>query len=165
MIILYTVTVKNEGEQEGNRDARDELASALARATLALGRAGRPTEALRLAAAGYAAVRRQRPAAARPLNAVMHRLARLPDTPIPTTQEYPMPDTILDVRSEAPARRHELIFDTFGALPAGDAFELVNDHDPKPLYYQLDAEQTGRFSWKYLEQGPQVWRVRIGRTA
>jgi uncharacterized protein (DUF2249 family) len=75
-----------------------------------------------------------------------------------------VPETILDVRSEAPAHRHELIFGTFVALPAGDTFELVNDHDPKPLYYQLEAEQTGRFSWEYLEQGPQTWRVRIGRT-
>lgn len=76
-----------------------------------------------------------------------------------------MSNTTLDVRSEAPTRRHELIFDTFAALAPDDAFELVNDHDPKPLYYQLEAEQTGRFSWEYLEQGPQVWRVRIGRTA
>ena len=60
---------------------------------------------------------------------------------------------------------HELIFDTFAALPAGDGFELVNDHDPKPLYYQLEAEQTGRFTWDYVEQGPEVWRVRIGRSA
>jgi len=75
-----------------------------------------------------------------------------------------MPDTVLDVRSAAPAHRHELIFDTFAALPAGEGFELVNDHDPKPLYYQLEAEQTGRFSWQYLEQGPEAWRVRIGRT-
>jgi uncharacterized protein (DUF2249 family) len=74
-----------------------------------------------------------------------------------------MPATTLDVRSEPPARRHELIFGTFAALPAGSAFELVNDHDPKPLRYQFEAEQAGRFSWEYLEQGPEVWRVRIGR--
>ena len=94
----------------------------------------------------------------------MHRLTRMPDVPIPTSEESSMPDTVLDVRSEAPARRHELIFDTFAALPSGAAFELVNDHDPKPLYYQLEAEQTGRFSWQYLEQGPEAWRVRIART-
>ena len=41
-------------------------------------------------------------------------------------------DHKLDVRSEPPARRHELIFGTFGALEARKAFELVNDHDPKP---------------------------------
>jgi uncharacterized protein (DUF2249 family) len=140
----------------------DELAAALAKAALALGRAGRPTEALRLAAAGYTAVRGARPAAARRLDVAMHRLARLPDVHI---EETAMPTQTLDVRTEPPARRHELIFDTFAGLTPGDGFELVNDHDPKPLYYQLEAEQTGRFSWEYLEQGPQVWRVQIGRTA
>ncbi|MDR7525880.1 MAG: DUF2249 domain-containing protein, partial [Armatimonadota bacterium] len=45
----------------------------------------------------------------------------------------------------------------------GEAFELVNDHDPKPLYYQFAAELPGQFTWQYLEQGPEVWRVRIGK--
>jgi uncharacterized protein (DUF2249 family) len=146
------------------RDAREDLAALLARATLALGRAGRPAEASRLAAAGYVAVRHDLPASARRLNGVMHALARLPHAPTPPDQETTMPDSTLDVRTEPPARRHELIFETFAALGEGDVFELVNDHDPKPLYYQLEAEQTGRFSWHYVEQGPQVWRVRIGRT-
>ncbi|OYD06695.1 hypothetical protein CHM34_15370 [Paludifilum halophilum] len=39
--------------------------------------------------------------------------------------------------------------------------ELVNDHDPKPLYYQFRAERTGSFEWEYLDQGPEVWRVAI----
>jgi uncharacterized protein (DUF2249 family) len=70
----------------------------------------------------------------------------------------------LDVRAEAPARRHELIFDTYGALAPGASFVLVNDHDPKPLYYQFAAEHAGEFAWEPLEQGPTTWRVRIGRT-
>lgn len=70
----------------------------------------------------------------------------------------------LDVRSEPPARRHELIFKTYADLAPGTAFVLVNDHDPKPLHYQFQAEHADRFSWDYLEQGPEVWRVRIGRT-
>lgn len=70
----------------------------------------------------------------------------------------------LDVRQEVPARRHELIFATYGALAAGEDFVLVNDHDPKPLYYQFAAEHAGQFTWDYLEQGPEVWKVRIGRT-
>ncbi|EWM19194.1 DUF2249 domain-containing protein [Kutzneria sp. 744] len=71
----------------------------------------------------------------------------------------------LDVRQEIPARRHERIFATYGALTAGDDFVLVNDHDPKPLYYQFAAEHTGRFTWGDLEQGPEVWKVHIGRVA
>ena len=70
----------------------------------------------------------------------------------------------VDVRTIVPRERHPLIFTTFDGLTAGDAFELVNDHDPKPLYYQFAAERHGQFSWDYLEQGPDTWRVRIGKT-
>lgn len=72
---------------------------------------------------------------------------------------------LLDVREVVPRERHTLIFDTFAALKPGDAFVLVNDHDPRPLYYQFEAEHTGQFSWEYLEQGPAVWRVKIARRA
>ena len=91
----------------------------------------------------------------------MHRLARMTD-PI---KEHTMPttDPQLDVRSEPPARRHELIFDTYDSLSPGEGFVLVNDHDPKPLYYQFEAEHSGQFGWQYLEEGPEVWRVRIRR--
>lgn len=71
----------------------------------------------------------------------------------------------LDVRPLVPMDRHHLIFDKCDHLPQGEAFVLVNDHDPKPLYYQLEAERHGQFSWDYLEKGPHVWRVRIGRRA
>ena len=72
-------------------------------------------------------------------------------------------DHLLDVRDEEPRRRHELILETFAALAVGDSYILVNDHDPKPLRYQFEAENAGEFSWEYLQQGPDVWRVRIGR--
>jgi uncharacterized protein (DUF2249 family) len=39
--------------------------------------------------------------------------------------------------------------------------ELLNDHDPKPLYYQFKAELPGQFSWDYAQSGPEVWRVSI----
>jgi uncharacterized protein (DUF2249 family) len=71
----------------------------------------------------------------------------------------------LDVRTLIPMERHRVIFEKCDVLPKGDAFVLVNDHDPKPLYYQLEAERQGQFSWDYLEMGPKVWRVRIGRRA
>jgi len=72
-------------------------------------------------------------------------------------------DPNLDVRAEPPARRHDLIFESYDALAPGTGFVLVNDHDPKPLRYQFEAEHTGQFTWDYLEEGPEVWRVRIGR--
>jgi uncharacterized protein (DUF2249 family) len=71
--------------------------------------------------------------------------------------------TTVDVRSIPPLYRHQLIFETFQALNPGESFALVNDHDPKPLYYQFQAERAGEFTWNYVEQGPAVWSVVIGK--
>ena len=68
---------------------------------------------------------------------------------------------VVDVRQTPPPQRHPLIFGTFESLAVGQSFELINDHDPKPLYYQFQAERTGQFEWQYLEQGPDTWRVEI----
>lgn len=68
-----------------------------------------------------------------------------------------------DVRALVPAQRHARIFQLVNELVAGKSFVLVNDHDPKPLYYQFSFEREGLFDWEYLEQGPEVWRVRISR--
>ena len=77
-----------------------------------------------------------------------------------TTTTTPSATTI-DVREIPPRDRHPLIFSTFAHLPAGGQIELVNDHDPKPLYYQFQAEHGGTFGWQYEAHGPDVWRVRI----
>ena len=71
--------------------------------------------------------------------------------------------TTIDVRHIIPRERHPLIFSTFDALAAGEALLLVNDHDPKPLFYQFNAEYPGIFEWTYEQQGPDVWQVRIDR--
>ncbi len=73
------------------------------------------------------------------------------------------PTTTLDVRDMAPRERHPTILSTFEALASGEALELINDHDPKPLRYQFEAELPETFTWDYLEQGPEAWRVRIGK--
>lgn len=69
----------------------------------------------------------------------------------------------VDVRSLVPVKRHEKIFQLVNELAPGASFILINDHDPKPLYYQLEAEYPHQFSWTYLEKGPDAWRVEIGR--
>lgn len=69
----------------------------------------------------------------------------------------------LDLRQIPPPQRHPLIFRTFEDLQTGQALELINDHDPFPLQNQFNFMKKGQFSWDYLEQGPQVWRVRIGK--
>ncbi len=73
--------------------------------------------------------------------------------------------TTIDVREIVPFERHPLIFGRFNALQPGEALQLVNDHDPRPLFNQFQAVTAGRFTWDYLESGPAVWRVRIGKLA
>lgn len=82
----------------------------------------------------------------------------------PATQTVQTGGPTIDVRQIPPAQRHPLIFQTFEGLQPGAALWLVNDHDPKPLYYQFSYERAGEFTWEYVEQGPTVWRVRIGKS-
>jgi uncharacterized protein (DUF2249 family) len=145
------------------RPALEALTAVLSDALRALAADGHAEEADRLAGRAYAALRREHPDQARRLNALMHQLTRISQTT--KEQTVPTTDPQLDVRTEPPARRHELIFDTYDKLAPGPGFVLVNDHDPKPLYYQLAAEHPDQFSWDYLEEGPEAWRVRIGRPA
>lgn len=60
-----------------------------------------------------------------------------------------------------PALKHPTIFRKFDEMKPGDSFMIINDHDPKPLYYQLLAERGNIFTWEYLEQGPETWKVHI----
>jgi uncharacterized protein (DUF2249 family) len=69
----------------------------------------------------------------------------------------------LDVREVEHAQRHPLIFRTYNALQPGQAFVLVVDHDPKPVLFELDFVQKGKFEYSYLEQGPEVWRVQMAK--
>jgi len=69
----------------------------------------------------------------------------------------------LDVRVIPPRDKHPAIFRAVDSLAAGAALVLVNDHDPLPLRYQLNAERPNAFDWSYEAEGPDVWRVRISR--
>jgi uncharacterized protein (DUF2249 family) len=60
-----------------------------------------------------------------------------------------------------PRERHPKIFGTWADLSHGESILPVNDHDPVPLYYQFACEHAGGFRWEYLEQGPDVFPVRI----
>src|SRR5579884_2208631 len=69
-----------------------------------------------------------------------------------------------DVRELAPAQRHSAILARFDSLSPGEGFVLVNDHDPRPLYYQLRAMRGEIFEWTYLASGPRVWEISIVKT-
>lgn len=76
-----------------------------------------------------------------------------------------MTETILNVTKIAPQNRHRQFFAAFDQLDVGDAIVLINDHDPRPLGYQLESERRNAFQWAYVEQGPEMWKVRVTKTA
>ena len=74
-------------------------------------------------------------------------------------------EKVLNVTLLEPRLKHPTIFSWFDELTPGTGFTLQNDHDPKPLYYQLEAEYPKQFGWTYVESGPTVWRVEIAKLA
>jgi regulator of cell morphogenesis and NO signaling len=72
-----------------------------------------------------------------------------------------MTEEKIDVTVLEPRMKHPTIFKKFDELSAGNSFVIFNDHDPKPLYYQLLGERGNIFSWEYLENGPENWQVKI----
>lgn len=78
-----------------------------------------------------------------------------------------MPETdqiaerVVTVAKIDPRYRHLIISQLFEHLAPGSSLQLVVDHDPKPLRFQLEARYGARCDWAYLEQGPDIWRVRL----
>ena len=75
----------------------------------------------------------------------------------------PTQSPVIDVRTLEPRERHVQIFGQFDALRAGEALQIVNDHDPVPLRHQLESRAPGQVQWAYLESGPAQWRVLISK--
>jgi len=69
--------------------------------------------------------------------------------------------SVIDVRTIAPYERHAQIFGRLDPLGAGEALQIVNDHDPVPLHMQLENRAPGQFQWAYMQSGPQLWQVEI----
>ncbi|HEU4763231.1 MAG TPA: DUF2249 domain-containing protein [Gemmatimonadales bacterium] len=68
----------------------------------------------------------------------------------------------LDVRPVAPRDRFERIMGAYEGLAGGEALELTVDHDPKCMYYTLRATRgDDAFTFDYLEDGPETWRVLV----
>ena len=67
----------------------------------------------------------------------------------------------LDLRQIMPFERHELIFQKWDALKPGETLRIINDHDPKPLHYQFEAEYKDQYEWEYEQNGPKDWMVKI----
>ena len=74
-------------------------------------------------------------------------------------------ERIIDVRDIAPRLRHQIIHQLVEHLAPDAALQLIADHPPKPLRYQFELWFGDRCKWLYLEEGPDLWRVRIAKVA
>ena len=72
-------------------------------------------------------------------------------------------ENVLNVTLLEPRMKHPAIFARFDDLKEGESLTIHNDHDPKPLYYQMLGERGDVFTWVYLEQGPEWWKVKISK--
>jgi uncharacterized protein (DUF2249 family) len=70
-------------------------------------------------------------------------------------------ERVIDMREITPRVRHTVVFQLFAHLDEARSLQLVVDHDPRPLRLQLEAKHGSRCRWTDLEQGPDVWRVRL----
>jgi uncharacterized protein (DUF2249 family) len=72
----------------------------------------------------------------------------------------------LDVRSVEPKDRFDRIMGAYEAMGTGQTLELTVDHDPKCMYYTLRATRgDDAFDFRYLENGPETWRVHVRKAA
>lgn len=69
----------------------------------------------------------------------------------------------LDLRPMPPFERHDKIFEIWETLKPGQILRIINDHDPKPLHYQFEAEFKDKYEWEYEQEGPKDWMVKIKR--
>jgi len=78
---------------------------------------------------------------------------------------FPDPSQLerLDARDLPCEQRFKRIMAAWNELRPGQAFVLVNSIDPLPLYYQISTQFAGEFEWRYLQRGPELYEILIGR--
>ena len=70
-------------------------------------------------------------------------------------------ERVVNVKDIDPRHRHAVIGQLFEHLAPGASLQLVVDHDPRPLRFQFETRYGARCQWSYVEEGPDVWRVRL----
>ncbi|MEJ1088206.1 DUF2249 domain-containing protein [Microbacterium sp. Mu-80] len=71
----------------------------------------------------------------------------------------------LDVQTIPHAVRHAAIFGAIESLRPGAAMVISATHDPVPLLTQLSAKHGAAFHTRYLDEGPERWRILIRNAA
>ncbi|WP_213454704.1 DUF2249 domain-containing protein [Rhizomonospora bruguierae] len=82
-----------------------------------------------------------------------------PDAPVPTLSV----DARIDVRSLPHGERHARVLAALDSLAADAALVLVAPHAPRPLLAEIDARYQGQIDTQWLQEGPDVWQIRLHR--
>lgn len=69
----------------------------------------------------------------------------------------------LDARAIPHAIRHGAVIGAFSQVRPGAAMVLAAPHNPLPLLAQLTEIEGDALEVTYLQQGPDEWRLRLGR--
>lgn len=69
----------------------------------------------------------------------------------------------VDVREIPHEFRHARVIGQVTSLVPGESLVIAAPHAPMPLLNQIEREVTGDFTFEYLLEGPQVWRVQVNR--
>ena len=88
-----------------------------------------------------------------------------------TLSPLPAPDQLapgaepgdVDVREIPREFRHTRVIGQVTSLVPGEALVIAAHHAPTPLLNQIEQEVAGEFTFEYLLEGPQVWRVQVNR--
>jgi len=72
-------------------------------------------------------------------------------------------DARIDVQQLPHADRHARVFAALEDVPADGALVLVAPHAPLPLLSQIDQRYNGQFTAEWLQEGPDVWQIRLHR--
>jgi uncharacterized protein (DUF2249 family) len=72
-------------------------------------------------------------------------------------------EIVLDTRQIPHAIRHATIFGALGAIAPGFSLDLIANHRPNPLVSQLEERHPGEFAVSFVEDGPELWRLRFTR--
>lgn len=69
----------------------------------------------------------------------------------------------VDVREIPREFRHARVIGQVTSLVPGETLVIAAPHAPTPLLNQIEQEVTGEFTFEYLLEGPEVWRVQVNR--
>lgn len=72
-----------------------------------------------------------------------------------------MPVKTVDLSNFNQNDKHKAVFDAFDTLDLGEQMLLIDKSDPSTLFNQLNDERGTKLDWRYIEEGPDQWKVAV----